>query len=69
MPAPYLTSDPSKGTSGFQDLPVQKPDIQARYDAMSGNWAGVKASEAAISSGVFKTESMPIDQIMPKYSK
>lgn len=69
MPAPYLTSDPTPGTSGFKDLQVKQPEIQARYDAMSGNWAGVKASEAAISSGVFKTESMPLDQIMPKYNK
>ena len=67
MPAPYLTSDPSTGTSGFQDLVVKKPEIQARYDAMSGNWAGVQASTSAISSGVFKTESMPVDKTLPSY--
>ena len=69
MPAPYLTSDPTPGTSGFQDLIVKKPDVQAKYDAMSGKWAGVEASTLAITNGVFKTESMPIDQIMPKYNK
>jgi hypothetical protein len=69
MPAPYPTSDSSKGTSGFFDLPVKKPEIQARYDAMSGSWGGVKASEAAITSGVFKTESMPVDQTLPRYNK
>ena len=67
--APYPTSDSSKGKTGFLDLAVtpQKTDIQARYDAMSGSWAGVQASDGAISSGVFKTESMPIDQTLPKY--
>jgi hypothetical protein len=65
--APYLTSDPTPGTSGFLDLQVKKPEIQARYDAMSGSWAGVQASTSAISSGVFKTESMPIDKMLPSY--
>jgi hypothetical protein len=63
--APYLTSDSSKGTSGFLDLQVKNPSIQARYDAMSGSWAGVSASESAITNGVFKTESMPIQQPFP----
>jgi len=60
MPAPYLTSDPTKGTSGFLDLPVKQPDIQAKYDAMSGSWAGVEASTAAVKNGMFSTEAMPI---------
>lgn len=67
LTAPYLTSDSSKGTSGFLDLVVKKPDVQAKYDAMSGSWAGVQASEAAVKSGIFKAESMPLDQIIPKY--
>lgn len=67
MPTPYPTSDSTPGTSGFLDLQVKKPDIQAKYDAMSGSWAGVEASSAAISSGVFKTESMPIDKMIPAY--
>lgn len=65
--APYLTTDPSKGTSGFLDLTVKQPDIQTKYDAMSGSWAGVQASDSAISNGVFKTESMPIDKLIPPY--
>jgi len=69
MPAPYPTSDSSTGKTGFLDLAVKKPDIQARYDAMSGSWAGVQASEGAITSGVFKTEAMPLDQRVPKYNK
>lgn len=67
MPAPYPTSDSTKGTSGFLDLQVKKPDIQAKYDAMSGSWAGVEASTAAIKNGVFSTEAMPIDKMIPTY--
>jgi hypothetical protein len=67
MPAPYLTSDSSKGNVGFLDLtvPPKKEVIQAKYDAMQGSWEGVKASDAAISQGVFKTESMPVN--LPPY--
>jgi hypothetical protein len=70
MPAPYPTSDSSKGKTGFLDVivPPQKTDIQARYDAMSGSWQGIQASDAAISSGVFKAEAMPVDQTLPKYN-
>ena len=67
MPPAYPTSDSTPGTSGFFDLPVKKPEIQARYDAMSGSWGGVKASDAAIANGVFKAESMPIDKTLPPY--
>jgi hypothetical protein len=60
MPAPFATTDSTYGTSGFLDLKVERPDIQARYDAMSGSWGGVKASESAVNSGLFKAESMPV---------
>lgn len=61
--APYLTSDSSKGNAGFLDLTVapKQVQVQAKYDAMQGSWEGVKASEAAISKGVFRTESMPVN--------
>ena len=62
MPAPYLTSDSSYGNAGFLDVAVRDPQIQARYDAMSGSWAGITATEAAIKNGVFKADSMPIVQ-------
>jgi hypothetical protein len=67
MPAPYPTSDSTPGVSGFLDLQVKKPDIQAKYDAMSGSWAGVEASSTAIKNGVFSTEAMPIDKMIPAY--
>ncbi len=60
--APYETSSSEYGKTGFMDLLVNKPQIQARYDAMAGSWEGVQASESAASSDLFKTESMPIAQ-------
>jgi len=66
--APYETSSSEKGVTGFMDLLVKDPKIQARYDAMQGTFEGPAAADAAISKGVFKTESMPIQQKHP-YSK
>ena len=60
--APYETSSSEKGKSGFMDLIVKQPQIQARYDAMQGTWEGPAASDGAISQSVFKAESMPIEQ-------
>jgi hypothetical protein len=42
----YPTSSSEKGIVGFQDLTPYAPDVQARYDAMSGSWEGVNASKA-----------------------
>jgi len=52
---PVATFKPSDST-GFLDLNPKQPEIQARYDAMNGSWEGVRASEAAVKAGVFKTE-------------
>lgn len=62
MPAIYPNTDSNYGTSGFLDIAVRNPEIQARYDAMSGSWEGIEASDAAIKNGVFKADSMPIVQ-------
>jgi hypothetical protein len=56
----FKTTDDTKGKTGFIDLTPKKPELQARYDAMSGSWEGVKASEGAIKSGVFTTEFAPL---------
>jgi hypothetical protein len=61
-PCPYLTSESKIGVSGFLDLKPARPDIQARYDAMSGSWEGVEASDKAALSGVFTTDFMPLKQ-------
>jgi hypothetical protein len=62
MTAPYDTSSSEKGVSGFMDLLVKQPKIQAKYDAMQGTWEGPQAAESAALTGVFKTEAMPINQ-------
>lgn len=64
--APYETTSSETGKTGFMDLllsPVQK-QIQARYDAMSGSWEGVDASEANLS--LFKTENAPLKSAQAK---
>ena len=60
--APYETSSSETGKSGFMDLLVRRPEIQARYDAMQGTWEGPVAADAAVSQGMFKAESMPVQQ-------
>ena len=51
------------GVSGFLDLrptSTSAQQFQARYDAMSGSWEGVSASEKAVlKSKTDKTEFMP----------
>lgn len=66
--APYETSSKQTGVTGFMDLLVKQPQIQAKYDAMQGTWEGPAAAENAVSKGVFKAEAMPIQQKHP-YSK
>ena len=43
----YATSSSETGITGFQDLKPANPEVQARYDAMSGSWEGVEASNKA----------------------
>jgi hypothetical protein len=47
----YPTSDSRIGVSGFLDLKPKDPATQAKYDAMSWEWKGVKASEKATTRG------------------
>ena len=46
--------------TGFQPITVVNPNAQKKYDAMSGSWEGISASESAVSSGVYKTSFMPV---------
>ena len=63
------TSDDLTGKTGFQDLIPQKPDVQARYDAMSGSWEGVAPSNSAIIKGLFTSGPAPIDKTLPDYKE
>jgi len=58
--APYPTTDSSTGTSGFLDVMPRNVNVQAKYDAMAGSWAGVDASNKAVSQGLFKSEAAPV---------
>lgn len=69
VPKFAATSDDLTGKTGFQDLIPEKPDLQARYDAMSGSWEGVDPSNAAIVKGLFKSGPAPIDKTLPDYKE
>ena len=59
---PFQTSITKIGVSGFLDLKPTNAgsQFQARYDAMSGSWEGVSASEkATLKQKSDKTEFMP----------
>lgn len=58
---PYPTSESNiVPHTGFLNLKVQHPEQQKKYDAMSGSWEGVAASDAAIANGMFKPDFMPV---------
>ncbi len=59
---PFENTSSKIGVSGFLDLrpTPSNNEFQARYDAMSGSWEGVHASEKAVlKSRTDKTEFMP----------
>ena len=52
----YPNTDSKAGRTGFQDLTPSYPEIQANYDAMSGSWKGIEASnKATLKGGIFKS--------------
>jgi len=63
----YKTTDSTIGVSGFLDLTPKQPEIQARYDAMSGNWGGVEATNKALANGLFSTDAMPLKAPVQKH--
>lgn len=60
------TSDDLTGKTGFQDLVPPNPELQARYDAMSGSWEGIIPTNAAIVKGLFTSAPSPIDKTLPE---
>jgi len=57
---PFPNTTGNNISSGFQEWRAQDPDIQAKYDAMSGSWQGIQASESKGVTSVFKPISMPV---------
>lgn len=62
----YQTSDSRIGVSGFLDLSPKQPEIQARYDAMAGEWQGIAATNKALGQGLFSTDAMPLQNNQQK---
>jgi hypothetical protein len=58
MPFPNTEGGPA---TGFVEWKPKNPDIQKRYDAMSGSWEGVSASEAAANT-IFKHDYAPVNK-------
>jgi hypothetical protein len=57
---PFENTSSKIGVSGFLDLKTSNPEFQAKYDAMSGSWEGVDASnKAVLKSKSDQTEFMP----------
>jgi len=52
---PASSIDTGAPSTGFAVLKPTNNDIQKRYDAMSGSWEGVRASDIA-STKIFKAE-------------
>jgi hypothetical protein len=58
---PFENTSTKIGVSGFLDLKSSNPEFQARYDAMSGSWEGVDASDKAVlKSKSDRTQFMPL---------
>jgi hypothetical protein len=46
--------------TGFVQWATPNPKQQAKYDAMAGSWQGVKASESAAATSIYKADHMPV---------
>jgi|UniRef100_A0A6C0CUI9 hypothetical protein len=57
---PFSNTEGGPAT-GFVELKPKNLDIQKRYDAMSGSWEGVSASESAANT-VFKHDYAPVNK-------
>jgi hypothetical protein len=58
-PSPYVESNAGKNTTptGFLEFKPRDAETQARFDATSDQWEGVKASDEAVKQGLFIEDS------------
>jgi len=58
-PSPYIESNAGKNTTptGFLEFKPRDAETQARFDATSDQWEGVKASDEAVKQGLFIEDS------------
>jgi hypothetical protein len=62
----YKATDTKHGWwTGFQDLTPANPELQAKYDAMSDSWLGVKSTDKALVQGMFTSQPSPVDKTLP----
>lgn len=55
--------------TGFEHLKPSNPELQAKYDAMSSAWLGVKPTNEAVIQGLFSSQPSPLDKTLPQYKK
>jgi hypothetical protein len=58
-PAPYVEPIAKQNTyrTGFLEFKPRDSETQARFDAMSDQWEGANASEAAVKQGLYVEDS------------
>ena len=61
----YPATSSEQGKTGFVDLVPPRPDIQARYDAMSPEWEGVVPTNKAVIQGLFSSGPAEVDKSLP----
>lgn len=55
----FPTTEGNSISTGFVEWKTPNPKVQARYDAMSGSWQGIQASEANTNK-IFKPDFAPV---------
>jgi len=58
---PFPTTEGNTVSTGFVEWKTPNANIQKKYDAMSGSWQGIKASEAAAASSIYKADFMSVE--------
>ena len=58
---PFPTTEGNTVSTGFVEWKTPNPEIQKKYDAMSGSWKGVSASEAAAASSIYKAYFVTVE--------
>lgn len=67
-PSPYVEPIAAKNTTptGFLEFKPRDSATQSRFDAMSDQWEGVNASDAAVKQGLFVEDSAVPARIQQK---
>jgi hypothetical protein len=70
-PSPYVESIAGKNTTptGFLEFKPRDAATQARFDALSDQWEGAKASEEAVKQGLFIEDAAEPARIREKKPK